>query len=285
MTSIRVLIADDHTLFRHGIISALTNNEDLEVVGEATDGLEAIEKTRKLDPDVVMMDIKMPGVDGIELTRQVKRKYPSSNIIMLTLYDQYLAQAMEAGARGYLLKDIKRDELTNAIRKVHSGQVVIGESIKSSALLEYKERLNGKKDENENFNDWTEEIQIVLCPPIDARQLMKLANRTESELNSRVLQMVGSWQEGTIMTVIMNKAMTHRDILNIVNNMPEIEAVEEEYNVGQVNQQLIKKAKLMPKLRDRMRKTLFVTLKTINRKEDESCSTDYNPSRSLYISS
>jgi len=110
--------------------------DDIEVVGEAGEAKEAFTKVEQLSPDIVLMDIKMPGIDGVELTRQIKQKQPDCNIIMLTLYDEYLTQAIEAGAVGYLLKDIKREELVRAIRAVREGRAPLDLSVSRDHLSE-----------------------------------------------------------------------------------------------------------------------------------------------------
>ncbi len=133
--NIRILVVDDHAVVREGLRHMLGQEKDMELVGQGANSEEALFQVEILSPNIVLMDIKMPGMDGIELTRQVKQKYPSCNIIMLTLYDEYLTQAMEAGAVGYLLKDIKREELAQAIRQVHRGEVVISESITSKPQI------------------------------------------------------------------------------------------------------------------------------------------------------
>ena len=102
---------DGHQVVREGLRHLLEQEEDIEIVGQGTNREETLFQVEILSPDIVLMDIKMPGMDGIELTRQIMQKYPSSKIVTLTLYDEYLDQAMEAGAKGYLLKDIKREEL------------------------------------------------------------------------------------------------------------------------------------------------------------------------------
>ncbi len=136
MDIIRILIVDDHQVVREGLRHMLELEADMEVVGEAGDAKEAFAQVESLSPEVILMDIKMPGVDGIELTRQIKEKLPSCNIIMLTLYDEYLAKAIEAGAVGYLLKDIKREELTRAIRAVHEGRAPLNLSLNRDQLAE-----------------------------------------------------------------------------------------------------------------------------------------------------
>ena len=166
--------------------------------------------------------------------------------------------AMEAGARGYLLKDIKCDELAQAIRQVHGGQVVTSESIKPKTQFRYEDRYSKKAEESSGT--MVEEIQIVLPPPVEANQLMRLAGRAEEALQSRVLQMVGAWQEGTVMTIILNKATSLANVLNMFRNMPEIEAVGEKPLGEEISPKLLKKAEDMPRLKNRIRKTIFVTL-------------------------
>lgn len=145
MDTIRILLVDDHQVVREGLRNMLELEADMKVVGEAADAREALEKTEQLSPEIILMDIKMPGVDGIELTRRLKEKRPSSNIIMLTLYDEYLSQAIEAGAVGYLLKDIKREELVKAVREVHHGRSPINLSLSRDSLAGLTGVAEGKK--------------------------------------------------------------------------------------------------------------------------------------------
>ena len=136
MDTIRILLVDDHQVVREGLRRMLELETDLQVVGEAAGAKEALTQVKLLSPEVILMDIKMPEVDGIELTRQIKEKYPASKIIMLTLYDEYLTQAIEAGAVGYVLKDIKREELIKAIRAVHEGRSPLNLSLSQARLAE-----------------------------------------------------------------------------------------------------------------------------------------------------
>ncbi len=137
MSSIRILLVDDHQVVREGLRHMLKLEEDIEVIGEAGDAKEALAQAETLLPEVILMDIKMPGVDGIELTRQLKEKLPCCNVIMLTLYEEYLSQAIEAGATGYLLKDIKRDELIKAIRAAHQGRSPINMTLSQDQLVKF----------------------------------------------------------------------------------------------------------------------------------------------------
>jgi len=136
METIGILLVDDHQVVREGLRRMLELEADMAVVGEAADAKEALTQVELLSPEIVLMDIKMPGVDGVELTRQLKEKQPSCNVIMLTLYDEYLTAAIEAGAVGYLLKDVKREELVRAIRAVHQGRSPLNLSLSRDRLAE-----------------------------------------------------------------------------------------------------------------------------------------------------
>jgi DNA-binding NarL/FixJ family response regulator len=127
----RVLIADDHPLFREGMRGRLDRVADIVVVGEAANGEEAVELARELEPHVVLMDIKMPGLNGIEATRDILRARPSIGVMMLTMFedDDSVFAAMRAGAKGYLLKDSGGDEVVYAIRAVTSGEAVFGPGV------------------------------------------------------------------------------------------------------------------------------------------------------------
>ena len=255
---IQILVVDDHQVVREGIRRLLGEEEDMELVGQGANSEEALLQAEMLSPDIVLMDIKMPGVDGIELTRQLKQKYPNCNVIMLTLYDEYLNQAMEAGARGYLLKDIRRDELAEAIRRVHSGHVAISESIQAKEHFMRDEKQNAKVSEVPNLP--VEEVQLVLSPPVEANQLMRFAGRTEEKLQSRVMQMVGAWEEGTVMTISLSKATPLSTVMSMFKDIPEIEAVGDKPLGDGINPKLLKKVMGAPKLRNKARATLFVTL-------------------------
>jgi NarL family two-component system response regulator LiaR len=131
MNKIKVIIADDHALFREGTHSLIGHEKDMEVVGEASDGEEAIKLVTELHPHVVLMDISMPRVNGIEATRRIKADFPSTAVLILTAYDndQYIVALLEAGAAGYLLKNVSGSDLVNAIRAVHAGEAVLHPAI------------------------------------------------------------------------------------------------------------------------------------------------------------
>ena len=136
MPKIRVLLAEDHAIMREGVREFIGRESDMEVVGEAGDGEEAVKLTSQLKPDVVVMDIRMPKLNGIEATKQIKAKLPNTAILILTAYDsdQYIFALLEAGAAGYLLKGIRTHELIDAIRAVYAGESVLHPVIASRVI-------------------------------------------------------------------------------------------------------------------------------------------------------
>ncbi len=128
--TIRVLLADDQPLLRHGFAMILSAQADIEVIGEATDGAEAVRLTGLLRPDVVLMDVRMPGVDGIEATRKITSLSPPTRVIILTTFDvdEYAFDGLRAGASGFLLKNARPDELLSGIRSVATGDAVLAPS-------------------------------------------------------------------------------------------------------------------------------------------------------------
>jgi two-component system response regulator NreC len=142
MKKIRVLLAEDHTIVRQGIAAVLGTESDMEVVGEASNGLEAVELAKKLVPDVVLMDIGMRHLNGLEATREIRKLLPSLKILVLTMYDneEWIFQILKAGASGYLIKDSAMTELTSALRAVYQGDSYLSPSISKMVIEEYIRR-------------------------------------------------------------------------------------------------------------------------------------------------
>ncbi len=137
--SIRVLVVDDHALFRRGLDLVLSGEPDIEIVGEAGDGIEAVARVEELAPDVVLMDVRMPRASGIEAARMIRDSRPGTRVVMLTVSDdeEDLFEAVKAGATGYLLKEVSIDEVADAVRAVARGQSLISPSMASKLLSEF----------------------------------------------------------------------------------------------------------------------------------------------------
>lgn len=140
--AIRIVLVDDHAVVRDGLAAVIERLDGYEVVGQASTGLEAVEQVERVRPDVVLMDVRMPGIDGIEATRRLREQVPETAVLMLTMFDDdaTVFGAMQAGARGYLLKDASHHEVTTALMAVVAGQAVFGPGIANRMLAFFSER-------------------------------------------------------------------------------------------------------------------------------------------------
>jgi len=143
MPKIRILLADDHTLFRQGMKTLISAETDLEVVAEVPNGGEAIEKAAELRPDIVLMDIGMPGFSSFEATRQIKKNRPETKVLFLTMYDDedYLVEGMEVGGSGYVLKDSPAPQLLAAVRDVHRGGSYLSPRMLAQLVDDFRSRI------------------------------------------------------------------------------------------------------------------------------------------------
>ena len=163
MDKIKVIIADDHELFREGTRNLIQQEPDMEVAGEAIDGEEAVELVTRLRPHVVLMDIAMPKLNGIEATKQIKARQPATAVLILTAYDndQYILALLDAGAAGYLLKNVRGSDLINAIRSVHVGEAVLHPAI-ARRILNHFGATEQKADEGFQPEELSEREMEIL---------------------------------------------------------------------------------------------------------------------------
>jgi len=170
MTPIRVLLADDHTLVRTGIQMILQHIPGVEVVAEARDGREALQLIKTAQPDVVLMDIAMAGLNGLEATAYITQEYPEVRVIILSMHasEQYVVQAIRVGAAGYLLKDAAKTELETALQAVARGDIYLSAAVSKHVIADYRRRLSGKTQEGQDETPQAE----LLTPP--ERELLQL---------------------------------------------------------------------------------------------------------------
>lgn len=167
--TIRIVLADDHTLVRTGIKALLAREPDLEVAGEASDGHEAVAVATKTRPDVVLLDIKMPGMGGLEACRRIKARLPDTRVLMLTMYEDpgYLREALQAGASGYLLKESRDEQLMAAIRAVHQGEMSMSpEMVKimaSSMVSDEAPETSGDKERYSHLTPREKEVFTLIA--------------------------------------------------------------------------------------------------------------------------
>lgn len=162
MNKINVMLVDDQTIIRDGIRSILETNEDISVIGEAGNGKDAYEKTSELKPNIILMDIRMPEMDGVEATRLIKKDFPKTVIIVLTTFDddEYIIKAMTYGASGYLLKDIGSEKLVQAIRDGMSGNIILPGRV--AAKITSRLSQSNSTDSDVTIEDFTErETEII----------------------------------------------------------------------------------------------------------------------------
>jgi DNA-binding NarL/FixJ family response regulator len=214
---IRVLLADDQTLVRAGFRAILEMQDDIDVVGEAADGAEAVQRARELKPDVVLMDIRMPGLDGIEAARRLLANGTEApRVLMLTTFDlnEYLYEAMKAGASGFMLKDAPRDQLVSAIRTIASGDALIAPSLLRRLVEDFVRR-----------------------PAPGSRTPGELSDLTERELEVLKLVARGLSNAEIATTLFLSDATvrTHvRHILSKLNLRDRVQAVVLAYESGLV---------------------------------------------------
>jgi len=205
---IRVVLVDDHEIVRNGLRLLLKQQEDIEVVGEAGDGEEALSKVAILSPDVVIMDIRMPKMNGIEATRRLKNEQPSCKVLVLSMYSDYAAECIEAGVDGYIIKDTDCAKLTDAIRQVCERKMPL------------EDRLNS-----------VHELDLVIPPAASAAQITEFLAQLRKTLDAIVRQTIGCRKLGTTITVGVASAplTSYLDKLREIPSVATVEEKQEQY--------------------------------------------------------
>jgi two-component system, NarL family, response regulator NreC len=197
MAKIRVLIADDHTLLRESLRSLMSTANDIEVVGEAEDGLDAINKTAQLQPDIILMDIAMPNVNGLQATRIIRKQNPSTKVLVLTMYEteQYILEMLRVGASGYTLKKAPASELISAIRSTFQGNAFLSPSITRKVIDKCLTQIKVEEQKKSDKRLSTREIEVLT---------LIAEGKTNKEIT-------------TLLNISMNTVETHR--LNLMKKL------------------------------------------------------------------
>ncbi len=226
-----MLLVDDHEVVLEGLQHMLEGEDDIEVVCGVTSAAEALNKVSVFRPDIILADIKMPGMDGVDFTRKIKERSLRCHVVMLTLFDEYLSLAMDAGASGYLLKDITRGDLIDAIRRAHSGEIVIADAVLRRTHSEYERRGQSGSEEaglpEYETDKLVSVVVLVLDAPSDAARLMGFVSQAAGALDSTVHRLVGSWKGSTAITFPMPSPTPLDSIIEKLRNISDTESVTE----------------------------------------------------------
>lgn len=194
---IHVLLVDDQKLIRQGIQLLLETEDDLQVIGQAENGLEAIQKTKTLNPDVILMDVRMPEMDGIQATKEILAHNPDQGIIILTTFndDETIFEGLRAGARGYLLKDISSEEMAAAVRTVAAGEALIQPSITRKVLSEFSRMASAPTPPAaslaEPLTEREKEVLLALAEGLSNKEIAAKLFITEGTVKNHVSNLIG----------------------------------------------------------------------------------------------
>ncbi|MBI5576262.1 MAG: response regulator transcription factor [Deltaproteobacteria bacterium] len=196
MAKIKILVADDHALLREGIKAILSLHDDVDVVGEASDGMEAIQKAQKLKPDIVLMDIAMPGLGGLEATLEIKKSSPDIKILILSQYDdkEYVSRLIKAGVSGYILKHAVGTDLLSSIRAVARGEFYLYSAIASSVIGDYLSKGKGEPAVEDPYERLTDREKQVLKLIAEGHTHKEIANMLDISVKT-VIAHYANFQE------------------------------------------------------------------------------------------
>ena len=188
MNPITILIADDHTLFRKGVCKMVEAEEDMRVVGEAGTGREALEQARALIPDVILMDIKMPEMDGVEATRVLRREMPHVGIVFVTMFedDEFVFRGLQAGGRGYILKDADPETMLRAIRAVANGESLLGPTIARKVMRQFSALPGGQSPLVDDLTPREREVLTLIAEGLRNKAIAAQLSISEKTVKNHI---------------------------------------------------------------------------------------------------
>ena len=214
MNKVRVLIVDDHVIVRDGVRMILEAQPDIEVVGEASDGSEALEAARRLSPGVVLMDIAMPGMNGLEATAAIKQELPDVQVLVLTMHEdyEYFFEVLRAGAAGYVLKGASSNDLVSAIRAVHQGGVYLHPAVAKNLVSDYVKRMEPGEDRSryDGLSDREQQVLRLVAEGKTSQQIAEelfLSVNTVQTHRSHIMEKLGLHNRTDLIRYALRKGL------------------------------------------------------------------------------
>lgn len=220
MDKIKILIADDHSILRAGLNMLLNSQEDLKVVGEASNGKEVLQKIEELKPDIILMDIKMPEMDGLEATTLIKEKFPACKVLILTMYENenYLINFLEIGASGYIPKKCIDTELIQALRSVYKGELYLHPSMSKHLVKEYLTKTKAKPYEKKAKSFELSEregdvLKLIACGHTqkEIAEMLCLSTKTVETYKTRIMEKIKLKTRAELVRYALDKGLLKRD--------------------------------------------------------------------------
>jgi DNA-binding NarL/FixJ family response regulator len=215
MYKARVLLAEDHTIVRKGLRSLLESEPSIEVVGEAADGRQAVDKTRELSPDLVLMDISMPGLNGLEATRQIRQHFPATRVLILTMHadEEYILQILQAGASGYVVKQAAPEELVAAVEAVCHGETFLSPVVSRTVLEEYRHRAEAMagQDSLDSLTPREREVLQLIAegrPPREIAETLYISIKTVETHRAHLMHKLNTRNTAELIRYAIRKGIT-----------------------------------------------------------------------------
>ena len=229
---IRCVIVDDHDIVRGGLRKLLSLQDGIRVVADYASATEAVARVASHEPDVVLMDVKMPGMDGFEATRELRSRGVEAPVIILTMFEEFLAEAFEAGAAAFLRKDLSGSELAESIRRVVSGELVVSNNLKSGSWPR-EESGPGTEAQTELPSEpaagtgaLVSQVTVRVLAPGGLYQAASFVSLLTEELDGTLLESVGNWSDGTVVRIALPEPAASAWVLAQVQKLPQVVYVE-----------------------------------------------------------